>query len=119
MLDFETIKRLKIKLLTLREELTALDESKESAADNITLDQSRVGRLSRMDALAAAAMGAETQRRRALQLKMITEALHRIDDDSYGECLECFEMINADRLELNPAVPLCIQCATKAENNVV
>jgi len=72
-----------------------------------------------MDALAGAAMSVETTRRRKLQLKLIKSALEKIEDGSYGECEDCLETIQPQRLSLNPAVPLCIKCATNLENKNV
>ena len=40
---------------------------------------------------------------------------NRIDDDEYGYCRECDEPINPKRLEFDPTVLLCIECASKAE----
>jgi len=93
-----------------------LAQQESEAESTIELDQSRVGRLSRMDALAGAAMSQETARRRKLQLKQIGVALKKIAVGSYGECDECLEFIHTERLSLNPAAPLCIECATKMEN---
>jgi len=78
-------------------------------------DKLLAAELSRMDALAGAAMSEETARRRKLQLKLIKVALKKIKDGCYGECDECLEAIAVERLSLNPAVPLCIECATKLE----
>lgn len=102
-------------LLALRDELLAIDANGEDAAGVVELDQSRVGRLSRMDAMQGQAMSAETQRRRQLQLRLIETALVRIEQDEYGWCQECGEAIDIKRLEFDPAAPLCIACAAKRE----
>lgn len=85
------------------------------AADTVELDQSKVGRLSRMDALQAQAISQERERRREQELRRIDAALQRIDNDDYGYCLECDEPIAKQRLEFDPAVTLCIQCASRRE----
>lgn len=79
----------------------------------VELDQQAVGRLSRMDALQVQAMALETSRRRATELRRITTALARIDEGEYGYCLECGDEIAARRIELDPAAPLCIGCASE------
>ena len=61
---------------------TLLNSAAESAAP-VTLDQTRVGRLSRMDALQQQAMAQETERRRKLDLMRIDAALARIEADDY------------------------------------
>ena len=79
------------------------------------LDQARVGRLSRMDAMQAQAMSVETGRRRRQQLVDIDAALQRIENGDYGECFECSEVIKPGRLEANPMATLCIDCAEALE----
>ena len=41
-------------------------------------------------------------------------ALLRIEDGSYGECLECGAEISAGRLEARPESVLCIACKSAA-----
>jgi DnaK suppressor protein len=94
-----------------REELLALDEISREAAETVELDQSKVGRLSRMDALQQQAMQKEQNRRRAMRIEHIKTALERIKMDDYGWCLDCGEPINPQRLAINPAVEYCTQCA--------
>jgi len=98
-----------------REALLALAQTGREASGTVELDQSKVGRLSRMDALQAQAMSQEGERRRQLELKRIEVALARIKSGDYGYCQACDEPIAAARLELNPAVALCIRCAEQQE----
>jgi len=81
----------------------------------VELDQSKVGRLSRMDALQAQAMAKASGDRREAMLRQITAALKRIDDDEYGFCQSCDEAINPKRLEVDPTAVLCISCAARSE----
>jgi RNA polymerase-binding transcription factor len=96
-------------------EIDDLAETGDSAAKPVELDQTRVGRLSRMDAMQAQAMSVEVKRRREIESVRIKSALQRVEAGNYGECLQCSEMISVARLELNPSVPLCIQCAERNE----
>ncbi|MBL1142324.1 MAG: TraR/DksA family transcriptional regulator [Proteobacteria bacterium] len=105
----------KILLNEKRDEITELIETGDNATQPVELDQTRVGRLSRMDAMQAQAMSIEAKRRRELELSRIKSALMRIEDASYGECLQCSEMISTARLEHNPSATLCIQCAERNE----
>jgi DnaK suppressor protein len=109
------VQRFRRQLLARQEELLAAAERVAAAADTVMLDQTRVGRLSRMDALQQQAMSREHQRRQALELRRIGEALSRIKEDAYGYCVECDEQIAENRLAFNPAVPLCIHCASERE----
>jgi DnaK suppressor protein len=106
--DLEHFQRL---LLKLREALQAMDAAGEAAAQTVELDQSRVGRLSRMDALQAQAMSQAANRRRAETLQAIEAALGRIERRDYGECRDCGLYIHPKRLEFDPTVRMCIECA--------
>lgn len=102
-------------LLRQKEQLLALDEIGKNAARTVELDQTRVDRLSRMDAMQGQAMSQEMNRRRQLELEMIVAALRRVETGDYGCCVECDAEIASKRLELNPATALCIDCASRAE----
>lgn len=86
-----------------------------SASLDVALDQSRVGRLSRMDAMQIQQMELELRRRRERELQALQRALTRIDEGEYGYCLECGEEINPNRLDIDPAATLCIRCASARE----
>jgi DnaK suppressor protein len=103
------------RLLRLREELQAVAETGEESAAVVELDQSKVGRLSRMDAMQAQAMSQASGQRRELMLRGITAALQRLDDGDFGTCRQCDEPINPKRLEFDPTVLLCIDCASQSE----
>jgi DnaK suppressor protein len=103
------------KLLKLRDELLQTEQTGNEAAQIVELDQSRVGRLSRMDALQGQAMSIESKRRRSLKIQRIDAALQRIDRDEFGFCLYCGKEIDPKRLEFDPTSFLCIHCANKAE----
>lgn len=45
----------------------------------------------------------------------IWKALQRIDQGTYGICVECGEKIKDERLTALPATPYCLQCASKLE----
>lgn len=103
------------KLLALRAELEATAATGEASAAVVDLDQSAVGRLSRMDAMQAQAMAQASGLRRDDMLRQITAALGRIDRDEYGDCQSCDEPINQKRLDFDPTATLCIDCANKSE----
>lgn len=96
-----------------RDELMERASANKEARDTVELDQARLGRLSRMDALQGQAMAQETERRRKLELQRVEAALERLDTDEYGYCLTCGEEISIERLELDPAAAICIDCAKK------
>lgn len=99
------------RLTEKQQELLEIVESSKDSRKPVELDQSRVGRLSRMDALQDQAMALETERRREIELRRIDAALARVESGDYGYCLTCGEEIEPKRLELDPATPVCIDCA--------
>jgi len=103
------------RLLALRAQLEAIAETGNESAAVVELDQSKVGRLSRMDAMQAQAMAKASSNRRRMMLTKITAALKRIDDGDYGLCRDCEEPINPKRLEFDATAIFCIECASKGD----
>jgi len=113
----EELAVIKTRLLQLQQELQGLQATAGEAASVVELDQTAVGRLSRMDALQGQAMSKETGRRRQLEMQKIAAALRRLDSGDYGYCLSCDEPIARERLALDPGANLCIECANKKERS--
>ena len=109
-------KQIEQRLRSLREELVRVNIAAQESAGVVELDQSRVGRISRMDALQSQAMSVESTRRRQQQIAGIDSALRRLAAGEYGLCLECGEAIDPRRLDIDPAIALCIGCAEKASS---
>ncbi len=108
-----TAKQLKAfekRLNALRAEVVALSESTAEARRPVELDQTSVGRLSRMDALQGQAMQLETERRRQIELQRIDAALARIKEGEFGYCVICGDDVERKRLEHDPTAPACIGC---------
>ena len=98
-------------LLDRQEELEELiSDTKENSA-TVELDQTSVGRLSRMDAIQGQAMAEAVRGRRSIEIKKIEAALERITEDEFGYCLTCGEDIVEKRMDLDPSVSLCNKCA--------
>ena len=109
-MDLEYYKKL---LHEKQAELSALDEASSDARKTVELDQTSVGRLSRMDALQGQAMHKAIAQRRQQALLRIKSALKRIAEDDYGYCFVCGEDISSERLKFDPAALNCAACATK------
>ena len=108
------LQKLVNRLKERQNELKQLDAGSVEARAPVELDQSRQGRLSRMDAMQSQAMAQETARRRALELQKIEAALTRLQEGDYGYCVKCGESIGHKRLEFDPATPLCVDCASES-----
>ncbi len=109
------LQHFKALLLKLKADLLQAGETGQQAEEVVELDQARVGRLSRMDAMQAQAMSLETGRRRRRHILEIDAALERISTTDYGECFDCGETINPKRLQADPTATLCISCAEALE----
>jgi len=114
-LSDKDLSQFKSLLLKHKAELLEADETGEQAEEIVELDQTRVGRLSRMDAMQAQAMSLETGRRRRQHLVDIEAALERLAEGDFGDCFECGELINPARLSADPTATLCIGCAEALE----
>jgi len=109
------LKRFEEKLLDLQEQIMGIAELVGESAQTVELDQNRVGRLSRIDAMQGQAMAQASAERQAQKLRFIEQALARIDDNVFGLCLECDSSIKTARLEADPTVEHCIDCASRME----
>ena len=94
-----------------RAELERQGAGEAGKTGTVVLDQQSVGRLSRIDALQGQEMALAQARRREASLNRIAITLARLDSDDYGYCVECGDEIAVRRLELDPTVQTCIDCA--------
>ena len=109
------VKAYKKRLTGMREEVEKLSEVTEEARQPVQLDQTVIGRLSRMDALQTQAMQLETERRRTVEIQRIDAALKRMDEGEFGYCVSCGINIELKRLENDPTTPTCLDCAELSE----
>ena len=77
----------------------------------VELDQSSVGRLSRMDAMQHQAMASAQEARRTGRRSILEAALVRLEGDEFGFCKACGDFIGWKRLDLDPTLRRCIGCA--------
>lgn len=109
--DVETFKR---KLLEIRRDLLGQVErkklySKEVGEDGIP-DSGDVAAYSYSKEVL---MGLGENER--TKLRLVEEALAKIDEGTYGVCERCDEAIPVKRLELLPFTRYCVQCQTELE----
>jgi DnaK suppressor protein len=102
-------------LLKLSDELAVLLRDDTGLARTVVLDQSTVGRLSRMDAMQQQATAQAGLRRHALRLVRVRAALERMETDpeDFGWCPDCEESIGWRRLLAFPDAVLCVVCQGK------
>lgn len=109
----ENIEAFRSRLLAEQEALLSGEADRRAGAATVELDQTRTGRLSRMDALQSQAMAKASYERAAQRVQQIAAALRRIKAGEFGECRECGEWIAERRLEADPCALFCISCAEK------
>ncbi len=103
--------RYRARLTARRDEIEALRSISAEFRSAVELDQTSVGRVSRVEAMQAQQMALAQERTRESELARIAAALKRMDDGEYGYCIECGEAIAGKRLDFDPAIPTCIYCA--------
>lgn len=103
--------KFRAKLQALKAELAQPTDASAAERAPVELDQTSVGRLSRIDAMQVQQMALATEQRRKSELARVKAALERLDSDEFGYCEKCGEEIAPARLEHNPAITTCIGCA--------
>ena len=109
------IENMRQRLLKRQRELEKLQESSSESRSTVQLDQQRVGRLSRMDAMQQQAMARATEQQRLEELREIRAALNRMEQGDFGFCEDCDTEIAEKRLQLNPVARLCVNCQQARE----
>lgn len=110
-LTLEQIAELRADLATLMATLQAdLDDSASTSAP-VELDQARVGRVSRIDAIQQQQMAVASREAQSHRLALVRQALNHLDEGTYGSCGKCEEPIGYRRLKARPEAAYCVQCA--------
>lgn len=110
-LSAEQIEQIQEELLRT---LTRLERSMKisgQAARPVELDQSCVGRLSRIDAIQNQGLMQNLQEREKVQLAQVLAALRRIEEGRYGICGGCGKPIQPERLMVFPETRTCTPCS--------
>lgn len=71
-----------------------------------------IGRVSRMDAINNKSINEAALRKSLDKLKRINISLEHIEDEDFGNCIECGETIPIQRLLIMPG-SLCVRCAQR------
>jgi DnaK suppressor protein len=98
----------------LMEELSALTSDLTESThgtQTVELDQTSVGRLSRMDAMQQQAMAKGLYGRLKIRRLRILAAIDRLDAGKFGLCCECGIEIEPERLNVDATCLFCVACA--------
>ena len=112
MITVDQLIELEIKARAVIEQLHR--EIKDSEADTAAVSpDSAIGRISRQDSMLLQETAKEAVRRKHLRLKLLHEALSKMDEGTYGTCHNCGAEIEYDRLDAQPETQLCAKCAPR------
>ena len=89
--------------------------SSAEAARPVELDQTAVGRVSRIDAIQQQKMVEASRRALTARRQQIQAALRRFQEEEYGDCLDCGEPIPFARLQAKPESIFCVRCQEARE----
>ena len=56
---------------------------------------------------------------RSAQLRLVRQALVRLAEGSFGDCIRCYQAIGAKRIEALPWTPYCIDCQERLEKGEI
>ena len=109
------VEALAVELEKLKIELVEQLASSAQFAKPVKLDQTAVGRVSRVDAMQGQAMVKATRQGAEIRLAQCNAALQSIANGDYGFCRKCDESIGIHRLSAKPESPFCLECQRAVE----
>ncbi|MGY8777292.1 MAG: TraR/DksA family transcriptional regulator [Longimicrobiales bacterium] len=109
-LTAEQVAELRVELERQLSKLAKSMKITDEAMKTVELDQSAVGRLSRIDSLQNQSLAKGLRGREIVQLSQIREALKRLEGGTYGTCTACGGFIPFERLFVFPEAPECGAC---------
>ena len=112
----EELTELSEALNALRTELARSLTLSANAAKPVQLDQSAMGRVSRIDAIQQQKMVAANRQRQRIRLQQSVAALKAMEEEEYGYCRRCDEPISIQRLRVRPESPVCLSCQAALES---
>ncbi len=93
-----------------------IEDLKKSTAELIEDEPNFADSIDQASADAGKAITVQMKNRERDILTQINEALRRIEDGTFGECVQCAEPIAEARMKANPATTLCIDCKSEIES---
>lgn len=101
-------RKLEVQLLARKKTIASEDPFADTARldDNADLGSEATEQFGHAQ---AAALEEETEE----ALQRVRGAMKRVEDGSYGKCVKCGDMIDTDRLGIDPTAELCMACAKK------
>jgi DnaK suppressor protein len=107
---------LRRRLETERDAIESELKNLQEALATVQLDQTSVGRLSRMDALQQQSMALGLRERLLFRQRRVGAALARMQGQTYGHCCECDVALGYERLGADAAAPFCADCQAEIDD---
>ncbi|PCH60571.1 MAG: molecular chaperone DnaK [SAR86 cluster bacterium] len=114
-LSTQQIEHLRLLMLSIKDKLEEQLNANLQATAIVKLDQSSVGRVSRIDAIQQQHMAVSTRGKTKQRLGKILLTLQTVKQDDYGYCRRCDQVIAFERLCIQPESELCLQCQSQLE----
>jgi len=108
----EDKKELKLKITALIQQLESELVEMEDSIKPISPENS-IGRISRMDAINNKSVVEAAYRSKKKKLSQLKIALSNIENEDFGVCSDCKNIIQAARLIYMPESTKCIRCASR------
>ena len=83
----------------------------DEALRPVELDQTAVGRLSRIDSLQNQGLTKNLREREQVKLALLGDAIRKMENGDYGTCDGCGGQIPFERLFVFPEAPVCGACS--------
>lgn len=90
----------------------------QDGASTVALDQTRVGRLARVDALQQQALASGRREALLTERRRLAAAVERVRLGQFGICCRCEEAIDVARLRADPATPFCMDCLVEGKRKL-
>lgn len=100
-------KKIKDDLTVIEREINDLNETSKAVAPDCTLDD-----IGRTEAMNDVMVNTKILKQAEIKYYQLKNALEQVDDESFGRCIVCDELINVERLMVRPESIRCIECAS-------
>ena len=117
-LDEKAMQVLKNLLIEMRAQLKEQIKLSNPAVNVVKLDQTSVGRVSRIDAIQHQAIAVALQNKAKQQILNVNKALEAMEVGDYGFCVSCGQGVSMPRLLVRPEANLCLSCQDISDKNL-
>lgn len=103
------------RLVAAKAQIEALLAQTSQDSQPVDLDLP-IGRLTRIDAIQMQGMAQMNRQQLDIRRRQVDAALACFDQGTYGDCRQCGEPIQFERLDVLPESPFCLACQESFED---